>query len=329
MYAVRHSLIFYTFIASSFVVIVLSIGLYGFVKNELAESDGSVQVDSGSGAYFSGLEYFLIENITPSFFLKASELISDRDNKKMTFFYPTGTVFTEDKREVNYTGKSGFLDQNTRTLTLGGDVQMSSVDSLLKSENMKYWSDKDFLICEKSVWGRYDMAKTGDSVIIESDKLRAYPKGKRFFYSGNAKGEIKRKLRYEENIKFGAENIDLFVNEMTAKLVDNVLIIRGNSRANSRSGEIFLENYNKKLKYYTMSDDVRVDDFVIDSAGKKINRKAFSEKLDGIVSEDKVILTGYPKVFQDKDVVKGNKIIIRDNNETIEVDDASTNVYVK
>ena len=42
-----------------------------------------------------------------------------------------------------------------------------------------------------------------------------------------------------------------------------------------------------------------------------------------------MILTGLPKVFQEKDVIKGNRITIRENIETVEVDDAITNITLE
>jgi lipopolysaccharide export system protein LptA len=103
---------------------------------------------------------------------------------------------------------------------------------------------------------------------------------------------------------------------------------KGNLEASSNLGSLFLENYNKKLKYYSLSDDVRLQESLL-LEGRPMKRKAFSEKLEGIISEKKVILTGLPKVFQGKDVIKGNRIIIRENIETVEVDDANTSLTLE
>ena len=78
-----------------------------------------------------------------------------------------------------------------------------------------------------------------------------------------------------------------------------------------------------------MNDDVLVKESFQLPDGTTIDRKAVSEQLEGIVSEDKYILTGYPKVFQDKDILKGNKIVLRENNEIIEVDNANTSFILK
>ena len=58
--------------------------------------------------------------------------------------------------------------------------------------------------------------------------------------------------------------------------------------------------------------------------GSPFVRKAYSERLEGYITEEKIILQGSPKVFQRDDVIRGNTITLRRNNESIEVDDANT-----
>ncbi|OFZ68803.1 MAG: hypothetical protein A2451_14970 [Bdellovibrionales bacterium RIFOXYC2_FULL_39_8] len=96
-----------------------------------------------------------------------------------------------------------------------------------------------------------------------------------------------------------------------------------------RRGEIFLENYNKKLKYFVLYDDIKLEETLTVGKDTLLTRKAFGEKLEGIMSEGLLFLTGYPRVFQGKDVIKGNRIILRQNNQIVEVDDANTNFHVK
>lgn len=112
------------------------------------------------------------------------------------------------------------------------------------------------------------------------------------------------------------------------ELKGQVTFKKGNLDASSNQGTLFLENYNKKLKYYSLSDDVRLQE-TLSLDGKPLTRKAFAEKLEGIISERKVILTGLPKVFQERDVIKGNRITIRENIETVEIDDANTNITLE
>ncbi|MCK5883362.1 MAG: hypothetical protein KAG61_06720, partial [Bacteriovoracaceae bacterium] len=88
-------------------------------------------------------------------------------------------------------------------------------------------------------------------------------------------------------------------------------------------------NYNKKLKYFSLRSDVKVRERVVTTDGKVIIRRAYAEDLEGLMKESMIILTGYPKVYQESDVIRGNKIILHEDNSVIEVDDASSNFRVK
>jgi lipopolysaccharide export system protein LptA len=111
-------------------------------------------------------------------------------------------------------------------------------------------------------------------------------------------------------------------------LLEKVRLKKQQLKARSRRGEVYLENFNKKLKYFVLFDDVKVTEKVM-LDGSSFERKAFAETLEGFTAEEKIVLTGYPKVFQMRDTIKGNKIVLRENNEVIEVDDANTNFQLK
>jgi lipopolysaccharide export system protein LptA len=57
-------------------------------------------------------------------------------------------------------------------------------------------------------------------------------------------------------------------------------------------------------------------------------REAFAERLEGF-GQDKLVLSGAPRVVQDKDTVKGYRITMREKMEYIEVEDALSDVQVK
>ena len=146
-------------------------------------------------------------------------------------------------------------------------------------------------------------------------------------YRGGVNGLVKRKRIYEESLSFKADLLTFNAPQSLVEMKGNVAFKKENLDAFANRGEVFLENYNKKLKYYALYDDVKLQERLVNN-GKPMIRKAFSEKLEGLMSEKKIILTGLPKVFQERDVIKGNKIMIRENVETVEVDDANTNIIL-
>src|SRR5690606_35662995 len=122
--------------------------------------------------------------------------------------------------------------------------------------------------------------------------------------------------------------VGLNLNDQHITLDGDVEMKKQQLTAQARRGEIFLENYNKKLKYYVLYDDVKLREKVV-ARGERLERKAFAEKLEGVMSEDRIILTGFPKVLQRGDIIKGNRITLRENNVIVEVEDANTNFKLR
>ena len=140
-------------------------------------------------------------------------------------------------------------------------------------------------------------------------------------------GKVKRRRAYEESLSFKTNKLTFFTRKNLAKLDGRVVLKYRNFEGKAQRGNIFLENYNKDLSYFVLNDDVKViENFKM--KGKKVTRKAFSEKLEGFPKKSLIILTGYPKSYK-ADAIVGNKIILRWNNEVLEIIDANSNLKLK
>ena len=113
-----------------------------------------------------------------------------------------------------------------------------------------------------------------------------------------------------------------------AYLEGGVRIVREGYDITAGKAEMFLDNYNKSLKYFVLNDDVKVSEKIDGPEGHQM-RRAFSERLEGFGKEQKMVLTGAPRVEMGKDVIKGYRITIRENVDLVEVDDAMSDVQVK
>jgi lipopolysaccharide export system protein LptA len=103
---------------------------------------------------------------------------------------------------------------------------------------------------------------------------------------------------------------------------------RDNYVITSGKADMFLENFNKTLKYFVLNDDVKMTETLNTPQGVT-QRKAFAERLEGFGREEKMVLSGAPRVEMGKDVIKGYKITIRENVDLIEVDDSMSDVQMK
>ncbi len=284
-------------------------------------------------SYFVGARYHLLQGSTPKLFLDAQELTligAAADRIFMTS--PVGVVFSPTGTSYNYRAQTGRIEQASHFLYLDGAVDVKGDLSHWNSDTARYQMERDELHGEGNVETTTRSESTGDVIVVKAQSVDAQPKLQKSHYIGNVDGKITRKRAYEPPILFSSREMFLDVPAGMANLEEDVTLIKQGVTAKSKRGEIFLENYNKKLKYYVLYDDVKVSEKVRvpgPTGMRTFTRRALSEKLEGIVAEDKIILTGYPKVYQERDVIKGNRIIIRENNEVVEVDDANTNFILR
>ena len=313
------------------VIIVTSSTLTWERSKQLTNTAQEAQDASNSESYFTGVNYYVFDNGKSSLHLDAKELTVNSLNQRVGFLSPIGVVFTERGEPVYYSATRGVLVQKENLLTLTEEVKLRLNNSTLNSDKLVYYLAKDKIKANGSVKTTSRSVDGQDIIKVEADKVFAWPRLQRSTYTGNVNGKIERTKVYEENVDFKSQKMSLDMVKSLVNLNGNVYFKKQQLSAKSRRGEIFLENYNKKLKYFVLYDDVKVVEKVMLEGlnSSSFDRKAFSEKLEGMMSEGRIILTGFPKVFQQGDVIKGNRITLRENNEVVEVDDANTNFRLK
>lgn len=297
---------------------------YGSDVNNKAAVPKYDQVDE---SYLKTSEYYYLDNGIPFLKVNTDELTLASTNSKIFGFNPVG-IFYNNQEPVFFQSKNFLLYLNKQELILENNVELNFNKTKLLAEKIHMFSNNHKISAVGKIQSTSQSETDGGKVYINSDQASADLNNKNFEYKGHVDGRIQRKKVYEPNINFNSEFLSYNSLHNLIELQGEVVISRENSRAKALRGEIYLENYNKKLKYYALYDDVKLDELIIVN-GNKLERKAFAEKLEGIVSDKKIILTGFPKVFQQKDVIKGNRIIIRENVETVEVDDANSSLILK
>ncbi len=314
-------------------LIVIGIGFSGNLETSFSVGRGkeanSARKRENSQSKFNNIEYFKLENGMPSILLNGEIMLMEGDGgSKTSVTGISGRAYTNDQQEIYYTAKEGRWDSDRQMVWLNQEVKMRTDDSEVVSDRATYNMIQGELNYIDNVKTKSIDRKSGDRIFVNSQTARSWPSKKKSRFVGKVDGRIERKRVYEETIYFGSSELELDLNKHIITLERDVSLKKQAFNAEAINGEIHLKNYNKKLKYYVLSDDVKVWEKVKQS-GRIVLRRAFAERLEGIVSEDKIILTGSPKVFQDGDVIKGNKIILRSNSEVVEVDDAITNFNLK
>lgn len=290
-----------------------------------------VKIKKGRGFqenYFKSINYFITRDNEPALFLIADELLHNGETKLTSFTSPDGYFFTEDKDKIFYQGKTGSYVGENAHLTLKSEVKVTMNKMSTIGDKMDYFLNQDKIHVIGHVKSLGDRPETSEKIMINSDEAFFYPHKRHSHYISNVEGQVKRKRVYEENVDFSSNKLFFDEPRNFMELNGNVVVKKQLLTAKGHRGEVYLENYNKKLKYFVLYDDVKVTEKIL-LEGKTHIRRAYGEQLDGHMNENKIVLTGYPRAFQFGDVIKGNIITLRENNQVVEVDDSNTNFKIR
>ena len=286
-------------------------------------------------SYFKKANYYISPKGRPFLHLRGQKVIFNRGEEGgqgALILRPSGLLYTKKGDPIHYKAQYGTYEGGggPRKFYLNGDVVLNTEDSEVLSKEMTYFPRENKIFVEGEVKTKTLSQKSGHRIFVNAHKLVVWPEQERFHYQEGVRGKLQRWRIYEQGIEFKSRELFLNMKTLKGQFFGEVFIKKGDIKSYSHRGEIFLENYNKTLKYFILYDDVKIIDRVLQREGQKwIQRRALAEKLEGIVSEGKYILTGYPKVFQEDDVIKGYRIILREGQEVLEVDDSNTNLILK
>jgi len=272
------------------------------------------------------LDYFHLKNAEPLTSLSSQKMTSLED-KEVHFLHPKGTRRLNHKLLKFISQQAKYLKEKS-VISLWGEVLFETDDSSYRAEKMRYFFDKDLLLARENIYFHHVDDKTKDDLVIESQSMTAHPKKNYSKFQTSVKGVLSRRKKFEGKMDFSSEELEFLGPEHRISLKKLVHLKRPDQNLTSENADIYLENFNKSLKYFVLNDDVKLTENFASPEGV-IQRKAFSEKLEGFTQEGRVVLSGAPRVEQGKDMIRGYRIILREKMEFIEVEDAISEVQVK
>jgi lipopolysaccharide export system protein LptA len=319
----------------SILIIVFYVLVNGFIiasafrlKKEEAQKSTTAATLAPEFTEIENLDYFHLKESIPQLSLSAQKMRSQAE-ELAEFDFPKGLYnYREKNQTLRYQAEFGRYKKSKDVLLLERKVRVVSDEEEYLADRVKYFFKKDLILGSGGVTFKGQDPKSKDALEVHADRMRANPNNQFSRFKGNVHGSMQRKKKYEGKTTFSAQQLELKGLESLAHLEGDVRMQRQTYTITAGKADIYLENYNKSLKYFVLNDDVKVTETMQTPEGT-VQRKAFSERLEGFGREQKMVLSGAPKVEQGTDVVKGYRITIRENMDLIEVDDAMSDVQVK
>lgn len=324
MINLRSTLIVIFFLLMTFVVIFIAQD----VKNKSESYSDLLDVDMVDEAKFKNMNYYSLADGKKSMSMNSDDL--KIINQSDFIFQKTDGEFINNKGEVTlFSADSGKYQANIKELALYDNIELKNDEAEYQSNNMLVNKTQNTMSAVGDVNAKLIDKLTKDKITISSRSMNSDLDKKVIHFKGDIQGVLTRNRRYEGGFSFTSELMTLNQLESQINLSKDVKLRRNNYDVEAQKAEIFLENYNKRLKYYVLYDDIKfVEKLKLKSGASRV-RRAFAEKLEGFMSQGKIILSGAPRVEQDGDLIKGYQITLRENVELVEVDDSQSSFQLK
>jgi lipopolysaccharide export system protein LptA len=243
------------------------------------------------------------------------------------FVRPRGLyAMGKERTSLFYRGHEARYRKDKQQLTLLGEAALDYKQARYRADKIVYFMRKDLLWGIGQVSLDDTFAKTGDKLLVTGARMKAKPKAEWALLTGDVVGDVKPKQKFRPPLHFRAQSLEMLGPTSEVRLREDVFFHRGGMQAQAKSGDIFLENANRQLRYFVLNDDVKLRE---DLAGPPPQvRRAWAERMEGF-GQDKVVLSGAPRVEQGKDAVKGYRITLREQADFIEVEDAMSDLSTK
>jgi lipopolysaccharide export system protein LptA len=299
-------------------------------KNTMEALPGQAGGKAPEYTLIENLDYFHVKDGLPLMSLSALNMKSQGE-EIAEFERPVG-IYNQHSRNstIKYHALEGVYRKVKDSLVLVGDVKVNNEEATYEADKLRYLLKKDLVFGSGHVRFNGKDPKTGDEFKINSEKMKARPNLKQSEFTGAVNGVLQKKRKYEAPLKFRSQLLTFDGIQSYAHLEGDVFMNKEAMRATGGKADIYLENYNKSLKYFVMNDDVKLTETLRNpQTGVLEERKAFAERLEGFGREEKMILTGAPRVEMGKDVIKGYRITVREGTDLVEVDDAMSDMEMK
>ena len=303
-------------------------------SDSFAMSDREEEAGKGGGERnnFVGIHYYYLlrGEREKRFHLRADELLNNGVGGETVFHNPVGTILLNGGRTLSYKGGRGRFEPRREELHLVEDVSFSQEDSKMACSEAVYSTGSKELRLVGNVSGTIRLNQQESTVRIDSGEAWAQPLTGKVRYLGGVKGNLESPRDQGDKLFFASKELDIDLHRDHLYASKEVTFRRDRFVAGGNRGEIFWNRKKNNIEHYVLQDNVLLKEKVADKGrGGFIERLAFAEKMEGSFGDNRLTLTGRPRVAQGEDVIKGDKIILKKDSKMLEVHMANGNFRLR
>jgi LPS export ABC transporter protein LptC/lipopolysaccharide transport protein LptA len=218
--------------------------------------------------------------------------------------------YNRDVVQFTVTGDSGRIDNKTKDMNIEGNVRTVSSNGYKFQTSKVFYSSKErTLTSPESVQMMSPPDKKGKSMLLSGDQMQAIVDESTMTISNNV--HAKKTIDNEKEIKISSKGAQFSSRSNMAKFFDQVVIEIDSIRLEGPEASFQYDDGTDFLKSVLIKGGVKMSDY---------DKFATSEMMRFDPSENKFVLSGNPRVVQNKDEILGDKITFIDGGKKVKVE---------
>lgn len=235
-------------------------------------------------------------------------------------------------------GKEAKYFMDGRDLEIYGQVETLFPDGfLMKSDYMRYHPDERRIVIPVRwpVSGTSGEAKTSQRIDFTSHGLESFMERSEVILSENVEVNFvpatsgsatpnTTKIRSDRAVIDRTQQISHFTMGRTKPLDKRfVEVMQPTLYARGRRADLSYGDFAKLLDYMTLFEDVFVKELPLATDSKKQTRYGTGGRAEFNAQKNIILLKEFPQVYQDKDTVAGDVIILHRDSDVVEVENSN------
>jgi LPS export ABC transporter protein LptC len=263
-----------------------------------------------------GVKVIVSKNETKEWELTADKAVGFKDQGDLKLEKVRANFFTSSGVSFEVTGLTGSVGTETKNMIVnGGVVTKSSNGYLFKTESVDYNSENRTLKSISAVEVSAPRDIHGQSMFIRGEEM----------FADLAKGVVlierdvkaRKSVTKDRKMTVISEKVTLSGEDNSVHFSGNVIIDLDGMRISGPDAKLRYNGTTDILESIDLDGGVKVSDF---------SKWATSEKLKINLAKNEYVFDGSPKVVQDNDELRGDRIIFLDGGKKVKVQNAKIKV---
>ncbi len=286
------------------------------IKSLVAKSADGNGDDSNVGQAMQGVHVIETKNESKEWELWADHALGMRDKDSLELSQVKAKFFAEHEVTFEVVGATGIVETELKNMVVdGGVITKSSNGYVFRTQKISYDSAKRVLRSETAVDVKGPKDQNGRSLAISGNTMTANLDQTFVLIEDNVKA--KKMIKPDQYMAVTSQKVRLEGKDKSVRFLGNVIIDIDGMRISGPDAVFRYDSKSDMIETIDLDGGVKVSD---------MNKWATSDKLSINLAKNEYVFDGQPRVVQDNDELRGDRITFLEGGKKVKVQNAKIKV---